>query len=705
MDGEHRDDPACTAVSEQAVLDALPRAIIVTSLDGIILLWNRQAEELYGWTASEVLGRSVVDVLVPVHQKFQSENILERVAAGEIWQGDYVVLRRNGDPVRIWVTDRPVCDDEGRVVAIVGASEDVAEQRLLAQRAADLTEHLRLALEAGGLGTFRWDKATGATEWDNSLEALFGLEPGEFPGTFEAWVALLHPDDAPGVLQTLAEAVASKGRYTVEHRVIWPDGSVHWLHGAGQVTVDEDGEVTGTIGCTADVTERVRGQQELERLTHEAMAAAEYERISRERLEFLGRINDALAESQDRFELMRNVVRAAVPRLGDWCLLYVLPGPDARIPDVDFAHIDPKMMAYGRELMERFPYDPDASVGIPHVIRTGASEFYPVISSAVLESLDTTELERDVVRELGLRSAIAVPLLKRGRILGALQLVMTGSGRQYTEDDLALARAAAGRIASSLENLRLTEEQRSIASTLQASLLPDELPHIPGVDVATRYWATGEGVEVGGDFYDVFEVEPGTVWGVVIGDVCGTGPGAAAVTGMARHTIAAAAWHGDDPATVLQTLNRTMRARRTDRFCTVAYGTLAPAPGGPVLTFTCAGHPLPVLVRADGSARTIGKPGTLIGVLDQIRVSTVATALEPGDTVVLFTDGLTDVPPPYDLTDQEFAALVAEATSEASSAEEVAEGIHAQLSAIRPMDQRADDMALLIIRVPENDGP
>jgi serine phosphatase RsbU (regulator of sigma subunit) len=147
-----------------------------------------------------------------------------------------------------------------------------------------------------------------------------------------------------------------------------------------------------------------------------------------------------------------------------------------------------------------------------------------------------------------------------------------------------------------------------------------------------------------------------------------------------------------------------MRARRSDRFCTVVYGTLAPAPGGAVVTFTCAGHPLPVLVRGDGAVRTIGMPGTLIGVLDQIRVRTVATALEPGDTVVLYTDGLTDVPPPYDLTEREFSALVAKATVEAGSAEEVAEKIHAQLSAIRQMDERADDMALLIIRVPENAG-
>jgi PAS domain S-box-containing protein len=701
VDSEHQRADAQEAVSQRAVIDALPRAVVVTTLDTRILLWNRQAELLYGWQPEEVRGRSVLEVLAPVEIHPDAHRILDDVAAGQTWEGDLTVLRRNGDPVRVWVTIRPVCDEAGQIVALLGASEDVTEERLLAQRTADLTEHLRLALEAGGLGTFRWDMATGRTDWDPHLEALFGLEPGSFNGTFDAWVALLHPDDVEHVLNTVNEAVASKGRYTVEHRVVWPDGSLHWLHGSGQVTLGPRGQVTGTIGCTADVTERVNARQQLERLTREAVEAAEHERISRERLEFLGRINDALAESRDRHDLMSNVVRAAVPRLGDWCVLYVLPAGDERIPDVEFAHIDPTMVAYGRELFERFPYDPSARFGVPYVIRTGRAEFYPEIDSAVLAGLETTEEARDVARELALRSSITVPLVKKGRILGALQLVMTGSGRLYTEDDLALARAAAGRIASSIENQRLTDEQRTIASTLQASLLPHSLPVIPGAEVAVRYWATGEAIEVGGDFYDIFEVVPDTSWAVVIGDVCGTGPRAAAVTGLARHTIAAAAWHGDDPATVLQNLNRTMRARGTDRFLTVVYGTVEPARGGVAVSLTCAGHPLPVLIRADGGVGTIGEPGSLIGVLEKIRVSTVRSVLEPGDTVVLYTDGLTDVPPPYHLTEAGFSALVSEAAANARSAEDIADGIHARLSAIRAIDKRNDDMALLIIRVPE----
>ncbi len=699
MDGEQRGEATGGVLGNRAIVDALPRAIVVTGTNDEILLWNRVAEELYGWTSDEVRGRCVREVLVPVGGRAGSEHILDHVRGGGVWERDVTVLRRDGQLVRVWVTDRPVRDEAGRVVAVLSASEDVSEQRLLAQRAADLTRHLQLALEAGGLGTFRWDRTTGETEWDDRVEALFGLAPGTFDGRFDTYVSLLHPEDVADVLRTVDDAVVARGRYDVRHRVVWPDGSVHWLHGAGHVTVDSAGEPTGTIGCVADVTDQVRSQEELLRLTDEAMDAVEHERISRERLEFLGRINDALAESRDRGALMRSVVRAAVPQLGDWCTIHVLAAPDARVPEVELAHADPAMVAYARELIEQFPYDPDAQQGVPQVIRSGEPEFYPVITANVLDALDTTDEAREVVRKLALRSAITVPLVKRRRIVGALQLVMAGSGRSYTGDDLALARAAADRIASSLENLRLTDEQRRIASTLQHSLLPGQPPQIPGVDLAVRYWATGEGIEVGGDFYDVFTVRDG-LWAVVIGDVCGTGPSAAAVTGLARHTIAAAAWHGDSPTTVLANLNRAMLARGMERFCTVAYGTLEHGTAGLALTVTCGGHPPPVLVRADGSVGYCAVPGTLIGVFDELKVTTTNALLEPGDTVVLYTDGITDVPPPYRLTEEQFADLVAEAASGATSAEDVADGIRDRLTAIRPLEERGDDMALLVIRVP-----
>jgi serine phosphatase RsbU (regulator of sigma subunit) len=284
-------------------------------------------------------------------------------------------------------------------------------------------------------------------------------------------------------------------------------------------------------------------------------------------------------------------------------------------------------------------------------------------------------------------------------VLGGLQLIMSSSSRRYTEDDLRLAEAVASRIAASLDNLRLHEEQRSIASALQASLLPGDLPDIPGVEVAVRYWANGEGVEVGGDFYDVFLVKDGT-WAVVIGDVCGTGPTAAAVTGMARHTIASAAWNGNDPQGVLEQLNRAMLRRNTERFCTVLYGSLVPRGSGGRLTFACGGHPLPVVIRADGTAAEHGAYGSLIGVFPQINLTTTTVDLEPGDTVVLYTDGATDLAPPHGFSASEFTAFVRTAAEGATSAEELADRLHAGLSSVLPIEERGDDIALLILRFP-----
>lgn len=691
-------DPVSDDIDVRSVLDALPRAVIVTRPDGRILMWNLRAEALYGWRADEVLGRPINDLLVAVPDRHQAQEILDVVGSGDTWTGDFTVLRRNGDPVRVWVTDRPIQDATGATIAIVGASEDVAEQRLLEQRAADLTEHLRLALEAGRLGTFRWDIATGATEWDERLEAHFGLGPGEFDGTYDTYVSLLHPESRDSVLAAVQEAVASKGRYSVEHRVVWADGTVHWLQGSGQVTLDAAGDVTGTIGCVREVTEQVVADQERQRLIRESIEATEQERISRERLEFLGTINDAIATSRDQAELMGNVTRAAIPRLGDWCSLFVLPEAGARVPDIETAHADPAMVAHAKELRDRFPFDPDATIGMPNVIRTGLPQFYPMIDEALISELDASDEERDVVRDLVLRSSIAVPLTQKGEILGGLQLIMTKSRRQYTEDDLTLAQAVAARIASSLANLRLADEQRAIASTLQASLLPRALPEIPSVEVAVRYWANGENVEVGGDFYDVFKVGD-ACWALVIGDVCGTGPTAAAVTGLARHTIASAAWHGDDHVEVLTNLNRAMRQRDAERFCTAVYATLRQTPDGLSFAFACGGHPLPIIARAGGSAAPCGTPGSLLGVFDGLNVTTTTTSLHSGDTVVLYTDGVTDVAPPNGLTPQELSHLIGRISAETGSAEETADSLHAALSSVLPLDKRDDDIALLILRV------
>ena len=661
-------------------------------------MWNDEAERLFGWSEPEVVGLDVSHVLVGPEDKHAADAIMAEVSVGTAWAGDFPVVSKDGSILRVAVVDCPVLGDDGEVVAVVGISVDVTDQRRLEHETAAVAAHLALALDAGGLGTWRWDIASGVVDWDSRLEALHGLAPGEFDGTFEAYTARLHPEDASTVLATVRDAVAERRAYVVNHRSVWPDGTVRWLQGKGTVITDAAGVVTGTIGCVADVTDHVLVVEERERSVAAALESAARERLSAQRLEFLGQVNDALTRAETPADVMRSVTQVAVPTLGEWCSIFVLPEHGGPIPDIEIAHSDPNMVAYAQELQTRFPYEPHAASGIPRVIRTGESEFYPEINDVLIADAGTTDEARDVVRSLRLRSAIAVPLVKRGRVLGALQFVNTESSRVYTEQDLALAEAVANRIASTLENRRLAEHQRLIATTLQASLLPNVLPEIPGVDLAVRYWAAGEGTEVGGDFYDVFQIDDDH-WALVIGDVCGTGPRAAALTGLARHTIRAAAWAGASGEDVLRQLNHAIWRSDQSTFCTAAYCELRRTEDGFVFAVTAGGHPLPILRRADGSNELLGVPGTLLGAFAESSATTCSTQLFVGDAVMLHTDGVTDLAPPYDLAPEEMQAMAVAAAASSASADGIARSLGESIADTLPLAERDDDIALLILRI------
>jgi serine phosphatase RsbU (regulator of sigma subunit) len=248
-----------------------------------------------------------------------------------------------------------------------------------------------------------------------------------------------------------------------------------------------------------------------------------------------------------------------------------------------------------------------------------------------------------------------------------------------------------------MDNARLYTETRHIAQTLQNSLLPPQMPDIPGVEVAARYLPAGEGTDVGGDFYDLFETYDGA-WGVVIGDVCGKGPEAAAVTGLARYTIRAAAMKEASPSSILGTLNEAIRTQRDDlRFATVAYARMSRDNGSLHVATACGGHPLPILLRKDGSVEHLGQPGTLLGVFGDADLVDRSAVLLPGDAVIMYTDGITqDRGPLGPLTDESLAALVG--TFAGLDAEAMADRILEAAMGEDPEGPR-DDMAVLALKV------
>jgi serine phosphatase RsbU (regulator of sigma subunit) len=282
-------------------------------------------------------------------------------------------------------------------------------------------------------------------------------------------------------------------------------------------------------------------------------------------------------------------------------------------------------------------------------------------------------------------------------VLGALSF-MFAHPITFDEDERALLLALASQSAVALARARLYEREHTVAQTLQASLLPRALPAIAGLDLAARLEAGAPGVDVGGDFYDAFEIAEG-VWGLAVGDVCGKGIDAAALTALARHTLRAAAHERPTPAAVLEVLNRAVLAEsRPGQFLTAIFGRLEPLPGGRFrLVFACGGHPPPVLLDGDGEPRPLACSGTLLGVVEDPELVDATVELDVGDTLLLYTDGLTEAgAPARTLTTGEVAELLASVRGETAS--QTAEAcLRAALAASGGAIR--DDIAVLVAQV------
>ena len=342
-------------------------------------------------------------------------------------------------------------------------------------------------------------------------------------------------------------------------------------------------------------------------------------------------------------------------------------------------------------------YDRDALVGrrrFQDLLAIGDRIFYQTHAAPMLLMQGMLrEIAVQVIDASGARRPMLMnALLKRdesGQPLVVRTVLFDASERLAYERELLAAR-------------RLAEESemraRVLAETLQRSFLPPDIVTVPGLDVGGAYRPAGDGSEVGGDFYDVFRTGPHT-WGIVLGDVCGKGASAAVVTALARYTVRAEALHVSSPAAVLTGLHRALLSYYPQTFCTALFLLLNQVPEGHRLTMATGGHPLPLCRRADGSIETLGLPGRFLGMEDAANVTESAAVLRPGDTVVLFTDGVTEAH-----RDDAFfgEAGIAEvlAASAGLTAQAVADAIVAAALAFQHGRAR-DDIAVVVVSKPQ----
>jgi PAS domain S-box-containing protein len=441
---------------------------------------------------------------------------------------------------------------------------------------------------------------------------------------------------------------------------------------------DHDGRVTMAINVIEDIT------------THKRAELGQ---------RFLARSADVLASSLDPDELLVEIANLAVPELADWCSVEVM-SESGVLERKALAHVDPGVRQRAIELSTRYPPDPDAPQGIYHVVRTGQPELYPDIPDEMLREAAVDEEHYNEIIAIGMRSAIIVPMTTRGRTFGVLTWVNGRSGRRFDQQDVELAQELARRCATAIDNARLYSDRAYIARTLQQSLLPVELPDIPGVETAARFRPTGEGNEVGGDFYDVFETG-NRGWTIVMGDVCGKGPDAAAVTALARYTLRAAAMRERLPSRSLSLLNEALLRQRNDRrFCTVAYAYIEKLDHGARAGISSGGHPLPILLREDGSVEAVGAPGTLLGVVPDPNLDDQAVMLEPGDALIFYTDGVIESRMSSNgvLDERRLAELIATCAGRGPDA--IASMIE-DAAVLSQNGRPKDDIAVLVLRVAE----
>ncbi|MEA2256016.1 MAG: hypothetical protein QOG35_2061 [Solirubrobacteraceae bacterium] len=394
-----------------------------------------------------------------------------------------------------------------------------------------------------------------------------------------------------------------------------------------------DGRPIGVGVAIVDVTERGK--------------LLEAEHHARLRADFLARAGALLDASLDYEETLANVAQIAVPEISDWCAVSVLD-ETGDLRQVAAAHVDPAQRALGQELSARFPEDPESPSGSRVAAQTGVMQVVREITDDMLvEGIPDPE-QLELVRRLGLRSVIIAPLTARGRVFGTLTLASAESGRLFEDVDVQLAEELAHRAGLAIDNARLYTERTRIAHTLQAKLLPERLPEIPGAVLAARYRAAGELNEVGGDFYDVFPRSEGE-WALVVGDVSGKGAEAAAATALARYTLRAAALDESlptPPSDALRRLNTTMLVDGASQFATVVVAYVSAAEdGGMRIRLALGGHPPPLVLRVGGAVDAIGTFGSLLGTIEQPSLVDEEVALAAGDVMLLYTDGVTEAGP------------------------------------------------------------
>ncbi len=654
----------------QPLLDGLSDGIVAVDLSGRILYANPAAEQLLDWPEGELIGTPVYRLFPAPLQDWLGDDFAAfvderlREVSGRTLEGRLV--RRSGAelPVEVMVAKIPAGPGDA---VVVGVLRQRRVERL--SRWSDLTQRLFDTLaqphdEApaqeqllAALGAeLEWEATTlWSLEVDGSLvRRAIWSDPAADP---ERQLHHSRPERASEGA-TLPQYALQSGQpmwisdLTADPRFASGPAARVGLRAAVAFPVTYAGEVVGVVellsresrAADPELVELVEAVSApvgellaaLERATDRERLVTELEQARRDQA-FLLKASRVLAEAADYHDTLQRLAAVAVPALADLCLIDVLD-ENGRFRRLACQHYDPKKAALVHELEQDFPPDPMGTHPSIDVVRSARSRWSPNMSDKFLRETTRSPRHFEVVKALGFTSYIAVPLVAEGTTIGAVTLVSAGSGRRFTERDVASVEQLAVQVGSVVERARRHEHEHLIAHTLQQSLLPDQLPAVQGLDLAGRYEPGSDFTEVGGDWYDVIDL--GELVALVVGDVKGHDMRAASVMGKLRHGLSAILTETRSAGEAISRLDRFAIATGTDRMATVQIAMIEPGTGK--MTVASAGHPPPVVANGEQTSLVEIEPCPPIGSRLGAGDCPEATMVLGGGPVLLYTDGLVE---------------------------------------------------------------
>ncbi|MET8563732.1 SpoIIE family protein phosphatase [Streptomyces flaveolus] len=671
---------AGVGASPTGLLDLLSVAAVVLDTNGRVVFWSPQAEELFGYTADEALGRFAARLLV--HQEHWDEVIAlfaEVMESGTDWAGAFPVRHKDGSTRLVEFRNMRLLDDLGDVYALGLAVDQATVARV--ERGVALSARL---VTQSPIGLAILDPDLRYLTVNPALERIHGRPAAEHLGRRVGDVlTFLDAGTIEGCLrQVLETGEPVTDRYVVGRPTADPHHEQAWLVSYHRLE-DAAGRVLGVATSVIDITER-----------HQATIAATR---ARNRLALIANASASIGTTLDVEQTARELAGVVVPDLADVASVHVLDSVlRGRVPSVTgparFRAVataaTPAEAAHAAEPPGRVAtYDSDRL--LTRCVHTRRPVLVAETTRQDLRHIARTNEAASLLETTGVHSYLAVPLLARGEVLGALSLARVGTPAPFDDDDTLLACELAGRAATCIDNARWYQSARNTALTLQRRLLPQLPSRLPGLTIACRYLPAGAAGEIGGDWFDAMHL-PGDRTALVVGDVMGSGINAAASMGQLRSATRAFAGLDLDPAEVLRQLDRlTEDVEHTIATC--AYCRYDPERGQ--CRISLAGHLPPALVRAGRPARLLDLPtGVPLGV-GGTAFETSAFDFRPGDQLALYTDGLVETR--CDPIDARLGTLLDALTATAD--QDLGETCDRVLERLRPPGGD-DDVALLVAR-------